>query len=84
MAVEIKELLVVLPYLGNLSLALRTHLQNSINKNLSYCKIKVIFKSATHICNFSVLKVKCLLTYPLMYFANTCVVDVMLPIMVKR
>ena len=38
-----KELFIDLPYLGNLSLALRTRLQNSINKNLPFCKIKVIF-----------------------------------------
>ena len=49
---EKKELLIVLPYLGNLSLALRTRLQNSINKNLPFCKIKVIFKSTTRLSNF--------------------------------
>ena len=38
-----KELFIVLPYLGNFSLALKTRVQNSINKNLPSCKIKVIF-----------------------------------------
>ena len=52
LTVEKKELFIVLPYLGNLCLALRTHLQNSINKNLPYCKIKVIFKSTTCLSNF--------------------------------
>ena len=47
-----KKLFIVLPYLGNFSLALRTHLQNSINKNLPFCKIKVIFKSTTRLSNF--------------------------------
>ena len=37
------------PYLGNLSLALRTRLHNSISKNLLFCKIKVIFKSTTRL-----------------------------------
>ena len=36
-----------LPYLG-----IRTRLQNSINKNLPFCKIKVIFESTTRLSNF--------------------------------
>ena len=52
LTVEKKELFFVLPYLGDLSLALRTLLQNSINKNLPYCKIKVIFKSTTRPSKF--------------------------------
>ena len=50
--VEKKELFIALPYLGNLSLAIRIRLQNSINKNLLFCKIEVIFKSTTRISNF--------------------------------
>ena len=49
---EKKELFIALPYLGDLSLAIRTHLQNSINKNLPFCKIKVIFKSTTRLSKF--------------------------------
>ena len=49
---EKKKLLIALPYLGNLSLAIRIRLQNSINKNLPFCKIKVIFKSTTCFGNF--------------------------------
>ena len=52
LTVEKKELFIVLPYLGNLSLALRARLHNSINKNLPFCKIKVIFKSTTRLINF--------------------------------
>ena len=52
LTVKRKELLIVLPYLGNVSLALRTRLQNSINKNLPFCKIKVIFKSTTRLSKF--------------------------------
>ena len=52
LTVKKKELFIVLPYLGNLSLALRTRLQNSINKNLPFCKIKVIFMSTTRLSNF--------------------------------
>ena len=50
--VEKKELFIALPYLGNLSLAIRTRLQNSINKYLPFCKIKVIFKSTRRLSNF--------------------------------
>ena len=39
-----KELFIVLPYLGMSSLCLRTCLQKSINSNISFCKIKTIFK----------------------------------------
>ena len=49
---KIEELSFTLPYLGNLSLAIRTRLQNSINRNLPFCKIKVIFKSTTRLGNF--------------------------------
>ena len=52
LTVDKKELSITLPYLGNLSLAIRTRLQNSINRNLPFCKIKVIFKSTTRLGNF--------------------------------
>ena len=84
LTVEKKELFIVLPYLDNLSLIIRTRLQNSISKNLSFFKIKVIFKSRHVLAIVSVLKVKCLLTYALMLFANSRVVDTMLPIMAKH
>ena len=52
LSVQKKALFITLPYLVNLSLAIRTHLQNRINKNLPFCKIKVIFKSTTHLSKF--------------------------------
>ena len=52
LTVEKKELFIALPYLGNLSLAIRIRLQNSINKNLPLCKIKVIFKSTKRLSKF--------------------------------
>ena len=51
-AVPKKELCIVLPHLGMPSLCLRTRLQKSINSNISFCKIKVIFKSSTRLANF--------------------------------
>ena len=49
LTVKKKELFIVLPYLGNLPLALRTRLQNSINKDVPFCKIKVNFKSTSRL-----------------------------------
>ena len=51
-AVPKKELFSVLAYLGMSSLCLRTRLQGSINNNISFCKIKIIFKSSTRLANF--------------------------------
>ena len=45
---EKKDLVIVLQFLGKLSLDLRTRFKNSISKNLPFCKIRVIFKSSTH------------------------------------
>ena len=39
-----KELFIVLPYLGMFSLCFTTSLQKRINNNISFCKIKIIFK----------------------------------------
>ena len=40
-----KELIYILPFFGNKSLQLRTCLVNSIENNLKFCKLKVIFQS---------------------------------------
>ena len=40
-----KELICVLPFIGNKSLQLRTRLVNSIENNLKICQLKVIFQS---------------------------------------
>ena len=55
---EKKDLVTVLPFLGKLSLDLRTRSRNSISKNLPVCKIKVIFKSSTRVSNFFQFKDK--------------------------
>ena len=54
-----KDLVIVLPFLGKLSFDLKTCLKKkSISKNLPFCKIRVIFKSSTHISNFFQFKDK--------------------------
>ena len=40
-----RELTFVLPYLGKLSLDLRTRLRQTIKRDLPYCKLKIIFRS---------------------------------------
>ena len=50
--VEKKDWVIVLPFLGKLSPYLRTCSKNSINKNLPFCQIRVIFKSSVGISNF--------------------------------
>ena len=47
-----KELFLVLPYLGKSSVALRSQLQSYIHKNISFCKVKVIFKSPIRLNSF--------------------------------
>ena len=40
-----RELICVLPYLGKASLDLRTKLRRTIERNLPFCKLKIIFRS---------------------------------------
>ena len=79
LTVEKKKLFIALPYLGNLSLAIRTRLQNSIVLTKIFLFVRSrLFLSPRHVLvDFSVLKVKSLLTYTLMLFTSSCVVDAM-------
>ena len=45
-----RRLISVLPYLGKISLDLRTKLRQSIERDLPYCKLKVVFRSK---CRFN-------------------------------
>ena len=38
-----------LPYLSKLSLDLRTRLRRTVERNLPYCKLKVIFRSKSRL-----------------------------------
>ena len=68
---------------GMSSLCLRTRLQKSISSNISFCKIKVIFKSSTRLANFLGSKIRYLCVYAQTLFISLRVVDAMLPITVK-
>ena len=78
-----KELFIVLPYLGMPSLCLRTRLQKSINSNISFCKIKIIFKSSKRLANIFRFKNKMPLYLRSNIVISLRVVDAMLPITVK-
>ena len=67
---------------GMSSLCLRIRLQKSISSNISFCKIKVIFKS-TRLANFLGSKIRYLCVYSQTLFISLRVVDAMLPITVK-
>ena len=58
MTVEKREQFITLPYLGNLSLAIKIRLQKSINKNLPFRTIKFIFKSTARLSKFFRFKKK--------------------------
>ena len=40
-----KQLFVVLPFMGNMSGVIKTGLSKALEKHLSFCKLRVIFKS---------------------------------------
>ena len=67
-----KELFIVLPYLGMPSLCLRACLQKSINSNISFCKIKVIFESSKRLANFFRSKDKTLCLRSNIVYKFTC------------
>ena len=66
LTVEKKELFITLPYPGNLSLTIRTRFQNSIKKIFLFAKSRLFLSPRRVLVIFSVLKIKCLLTYALM------------------
>ena len=78
---EKKDLVIVLSFLGKLPLDLRTHLRNSISKNLPFVK----FLNHQHVCPiFSSSKIKCPIACTLTSFTNFRVVDTGLPITAKH
>ena len=78
-----KELFIVLPYLSMSSLGFRARSQKSINSNISFCKIKIIFKSSTRLVNFFRFKDKISLCLHSNTVYNLHVVDAILPITTK-
>ena len=50
--VEKKDVFLLLPYLGTSSLTLRTNLIKLFSRSLSFCKIRVVFKSSNRLGNY--------------------------------
>ena len=78
-----KELICVLPFPGKKSLQLRTRLLNSIENNLKFCKVKVIFQSPCKLNSLFLIKIPFRKRSPLTLFTDARVVTARLLIMVK-
>ena len=79
-----KELICVLPFIGNKSLQLKTRLVNSIENNLKFCKLKVTFQSPCKLSSLFCYKDSLKKEIALTLFADTRVVTARLLIMVKH
>ena len=53
-----RELICVLPYLGEASLDLRTKLRRTIERNLPFCKLKIIVRSKCRLNNLFHFKIQ--------------------------
>ena len=51
LTVEKKPFVLVLPYLGSISLQTRTKLKKSLKNILNYCKLQMVFKNKTRLGN---------------------------------
>ena len=78
-----KNLVIGLPYLGKLSLQIRTRIHRIMKNKLPYCNIRFVFQPKCKISNFLHLKTKFHRSYFLALFTNFSVVAAMLPIMAK-
>ena len=47
-----KELIIILPYLGNMSQIVKTKLTKTMNKHMKFCKLRVIFQSNNKLRNY--------------------------------
>ena len=68
--VEKKPLRLVLPYLGQILLQVRTKIRNAIKGTLNCCKLQVIFKSERKLSNM--FRFKDRLPYDLVVYEYTC------------
>ena len=78
-----KNLVIGLPYLGKLSLQIRTRTNGIMKNKLPYCNIRFVFQTKCKISNFFTFKDKSHRSYVLALFINFSVVAAMLPIMAK-
>ena len=81
--VEKKRLLLVLPYLGIISLQTTTKLQQTLKRVLNCCKLEIDLNVKQDFPVLSVIKTLYPRTLHLVLFINSSVVSAMRPIMVK-
>ena len=71
-----KDLMIVLPYLGKLSLQIRTRINRVMKNKLPHCNFRIVFQSKCKLINFFTFQDK----IPIFYLSA---VAAMLPIMAK-
>ena len=47
-----KELMIILPYLGNMSQIVKTRLTKTVSKHMKFCKLRVIFQTNNRLKNY--------------------------------
>ena len=78
-----KDLVIALPYLGQLSLQICTRINCIMKNKLPCCNVPFVFQTKCKISNFLHSKTKSYLSYVLTLFVNFSVVAAMLTIMAK-
>ena len=51
-SVRKKELIIILPYLGNMSQIVKTKLTKTVSKYMKFCKLRVIFQTNNRLKNY--------------------------------
>ena len=78
-----KPLVLVLPFLGSISLRTRTKLQKSLNNILNCFKLQIVFKNNTRLGTTFILRIRFQKILLLVSFINVSVDSAMSPIMVN-
>ena len=78
-----KDLVIGLPYLGNLPLQIRTRINRIMKNKLPYCNIRFVFQTKCKISNFFTFKDKFYHSYVLALFTNFSVAAAVLSFMPK-
>ena len=83
LTIEKKSLVLVLPYLGPISLQTRTKLKKSLKNILNYCKLQIVFKNKTRLATNFISRIGFPKILLLVSFINFSIDFAMSPIMVN-
>ena len=75
-----KELMIVLSYMGKLSLQICIRINRVMKNKLSHCNFPITFQAKCKLISFFTFKIKFLFSYVLTLLINLSAVTVMLPI----